>query len=183
MVSCGSAPEKARITESPRASEVMKFGSAPAWSGGASVERAITRAAGRRMVGMPVCAITAHHRRSPPLTARARMSYRPRGWWFPRGAPGGRPAWEAPHGAQGHRASGRSREVSELLAPLFRPVLAALFDDRARLQGILDFEAALARAHARTGICSAQAADRIARFCKAELLDPATLAEETARAG
>ncbi|HYS09845.1 MAG TPA: 3-carboxy-cis,cis-muconate cycloisomerase [Myxococcales bacterium] len=73
--------------------------------------------------------------------------------------------------------------MSDLLAPLFRPAAPGLFGDRARIQGILDFEAALARAHARVGTCPAQAAETIARFCKAELLDSAALAEATAQAG
>ncbi len=73
--------------------------------------------------------------------------------------------------------------MSDLLGPLFRPAAASLFSDRARLQGMLDFEAALARAHARTGTCPPQAAERIARLCKAELLDVAALAEATAQGG
>jgi 3-carboxy-cis,cis-muconate cycloisomerase len=73
--------------------------------------------------------------------------------------------------------------MSDLLGPLFRPAAAGLFSDRARLQGMLDFEAALARAHARTGTCPPHSAERIARLCKAELLDAAALAEATAQGG
>jgi len=73
---------------------------------------------------------------------------------------------------------------SELLGPLFGSAEAsALFDDRARLQGMLDFEAALARAEARTGVIPASAAAAIAGRCRAELFDGAELAEATARAG
>ena len=73
---------------------------------------------------------------------------------------------------------------SELLGPLFGSAEAsALFSDRARLQGMLDFEAALARAEARTGVIPASAAAAIAGKCRAELFDIAELAEATARAG
>lgn len=74
--------------------------------------------------------------------------------------------------------------MPELLARLFgSPQAAASFDDRARLQGMLDFEAALARAEARTGVIPAAAAEAIARRCRAELFDVARLAEGTAKAG
>src|SRR5262245_52892793 len=59
----------------------------------------------------------------------------------------------------------------------------ALFDDRARLQAMLDFEAALARAQARLGIIPAAAGPAIAAKCRAELLDPAALAAAAARSG
>jgi 3-carboxy-cis,cis-muconate cycloisomerase len=73
---------------------------------------------------------------------------------------------------------------SELLGPLFGSAEAsALFSDRARLQGMLDFEAALARAEARTGVIPASAAAAIAGRCRAELFDIAELAEAAARAG
>lgn len=73
---------------------------------------------------------------------------------------------------------------SELLRPLFGSAEAsALFTDRARLQGMLDFEAALARAEARTGVIPASAARVIARKCQAELFDMAELARATSRAG
>ena len=43
--------------------------------------------------------------------------------------------------------------MAELLAPLFgTPEASAIFADRTRLQGMLDFEAALARAEARVGV-------------------------------
>ena len=73
---------------------------------------------------------------------------------------------------------------SDLLGPLFgSPESSVLFADRARLQGMLDFEAALARAEAQAGVIPASAAPMIAGQCRAELLDIAELARETARAG
>jgi len=73
---------------------------------------------------------------------------------------------------------------SELLARLFGSAeTTPLFGDRARLQGMLDFEAALARAEARAGVIPAQSAMRIGDRCRAELFDLEKLAEATARAG
>lgn len=48
---------------------------------------------------------------------------------------------------------------------------AALFEDQASLQGMLDFEAALAKAQAETGVIPAAAAEAIARVCEAGLYD------------
>jgi 3-carboxy-cis,cis-muconate cycloisomerase len=74
--------------------------------------------------------------------------------------------------------------MSELLGPLFCPAeVSAVFSDAARLQGMLDFEAALARAEAAAGIIPAAAAPAIAARCRAELFDIDALARETARAG
>jgi len=74
--------------------------------------------------------------------------------------------------------------MPELLARLFgTPEASAAFGDRARLQGMLDFEAALARAEARTGVIPSAAAEAIARRCRAESFDLAALAESTAKAG
>ena len=74
--------------------------------------------------------------------------------------------------------------MGELLAVLFRTSVGSdLFDDRARLQGMLDFEAALARAEARAGLFPAAAAEAIARRCRTELFDMPDLAERTAQAG
>lgn len=71
-----------------------------------------------------------------------------------------------------------------LLGGLFAtPEAAAAFDDRARLQGMLDFEAALARAQARLGIIPAAAAPVIGAKCVAELLDVPQLAQATRLAG
>jgi len=71
-----------------------------------------------------------------------------------------------------------------LLDPLFRSsAVDSLFTDRATLQGILDFEAALARAEARAGVIPGAAAAVIAKKCRAELFDAAALAQAAAHAG
>jgi 3-carboxy-cis,cis-muconate cycloisomerase len=71
-----------------------------------------------------------------------------------------------------------------LLEPLFRwESIENLLSDRARLQGMLDFEAALARAEARTGVIPASAAAAIGAKCQASLLDFDSLARAAARAG
>ncbi len=71
-----------------------------------------------------------------------------------------------------------------LLDPLFRsPAVDNVFTDRAALQGMLDFEVALARAEARIGVIPASAAAAIASKCRAELFDTASLAQGAARAG
>ena len=71
-----------------------------------------------------------------------------------------------------------------LLDPLFRSsAVDSLFTDRATLQGILDFEAALARAEARAGVIPGAAAAVIAKKCRAELFDTAALAQAAAQAG
>jgi 3-carboxy-cis,cis-muconate cycloisomerase len=68
--------------------------------------------------------------------------------------------------------------------PLFRgDAMRRVFSDRGRLQGILDFEAALARAQARAGVVPAAAAAAIAGQCRADLYDLAALAQATATAG
>jgi 3-carboxy-cis,cis-muconate cycloisomerase len=68
--------------------------------------------------------------------------------------------------------------------PLFRAdTMRQAFSDRGRLQGILDFEAALARVQARVGIIPAEAAGAIAGQCRAELYNIAALAQATALAG
>ncbi|WP_337052965.1 3-carboxy-cis,cis-muconate cycloisomerase [Pseudoxanthomonas sp. USHLN014] len=74
--------------------------------------------------------------------------------------------------------------TSRLLAPLFGdPDIDALFDDRARLQGMLDFEAALARAEARCGVIPDSAVGPIAKACRAEAFDLDALGAATALAG
>lgn len=71
-----------------------------------------------------------------------------------------------------------------LFGPLFHgPAIGAVFTDRAHLQGILDFEAALARAEAKTGVIPAEAAGPIAAQCDAALYDLAALAEGATRGG
>jgi 3-carboxy-cis,cis-muconate cycloisomerase len=61
--------------------------------------------------------------------------------------------------------------------------MAAAFGDRARLQGMLDFEAALARAEAEIGVIPFGAGEAIGRACVAGRFDLAALAVETAAAG
>jgi 3-carboxy-cis,cis-muconate cycloisomerase len=61
--------------------------------------------------------------------------------------------------------------------------MRTICDDATYLQHMLDFEAALARAEAATGIIPASAAVAIANACKAELFDIAALAEAATRSG
>ena len=70
-----------------------------------------------------------------------------------------------------------------LLDPLFRGPMAILFDDHHRLQRMLDFEAALARAEARIGIIPASAVPVIEAKCLAEFFDFEALANAAASAG
>jgi 3-carboxy-cis,cis-muconate cycloisomerase len=71
-----------------------------------------------------------------------------------------------------------------VLEPLFRwEALEPLLDDRARLQGMLDFEAGLARALAGSGTIPARAAALIGDQCRAELFDRETLARAAAASG
>ena len=73
---------------------------------------------------------------------------------------------------------------SALLGRLFaRADLAELFSDRARLQAMLTFEAALARAEAHRGVIPEDAAGKIAEKCRAELFDLDALGAATAKAG
>src|SRR5262245_51395247 len=61
--------------------------------------------------------------------------------------------------------------------------MRAVFSDRGRLQGMLDFEAALARAEARAGVIPAAAAGPIASQCRADAFDIGAIARGTALAG
>jgi 3-carboxy-cis,cis-muconate cycloisomerase len=61
--------------------------------------------------------------------------------------------------------------------------LAAVFSDESILRGMLDFEVALARAEARSGIVPKAAADAISEAAKVDAFDAAALAQETLRAG
>ncbi len=73
---------------------------------------------------------------------------------------------------------------TQLLDPLFTTDrMRAVFSDRGRLQGMLDFEAALARAEARAGVIPAAAAAPIAAQCRAEAFDIGELARGSALAG
>jgi len=74
--------------------------------------------------------------------------------------------------------------MSELFAPLFAtPALAECFGDRAWLQALLDFEAALARVQSAAGKIPKPAADAIAAACRAERFDPRALGEAARAAG
>src|SRR3984893_15658230 len=71
-----------------------------------------------------------------------------------------------------------------LLDPMFRTdAMRAVFSDRSRIQGILDFESALARAQSRLGIIPAAAAQAIQTHCIADLFDISTIATGAATAG
>lgn len=73
---------------------------------------------------------------------------------------------------------------SQLFAPLFSSAaVRAIVNDRARLQRMLDFEAALARAEAALGVISASAAGEIADACQANRYDIAVIADAAAQAG
>jgi 3-carboxy-cis,cis-muconate cycloisomerase len=72
----------------------------------------------------------------------------------------------------------------DLLGPLFAPdEVRAVFADRARLQGLLDFEAALARAEAAVDVIPAAAAAAIAAKCRAELFELGELGCGAVKAG
>ncbi len=74
--------------------------------------------------------------------------------------------------------------TSSLLAPLFGdPDLDVLFDDPARLQGMLDFEAALARAEAAAGVIPKTAVAAIIAACDATQFDITALGAATALSG
>nr|WP_207388667.1 3-carboxy-cis,cis-muconate cycloisomerase [Azotobacter chroococcum] len=61
--------------------------------------------------------------------------------------------------------------------------MRAVFSDHGRLQGMLDFEAALARAEAQVGLIPEAAVAPIAGACRAEAYDVAALATAIATAG
>ena len=78
--------------------------------------------------------------------------------------------------------------MSTSLSPLLAPMLSSaamrtVCDDLSYLQHMLDFEAALARAEAATGVIPASAADTIAKSCRAQSFDLAALAEAATRCG
>ncbi|CAD5109849.1 3-carboxy-cis,cis-muconate cycloisomerase [Zestomonas carbonaria] len=64
-----------------------------------------------------------------------------------------------------------------------QPAMRAIFSDAGRVQGMLDFEAALARAEARVGLIPASAVAPIEAACSAERYDFAALALAIATAG
>lgn len=61
--------------------------------------------------------------------------------------------------------------------------MSEIFSDRATLQGMLDFEAALALAEARTSVIPQKHADAILEKCRAELFDVHALSKAAALAG
>ncbi len=72
----------------------------------------------------------------------------------------------------------------QLLNSLFRSEdVEKAWSDRSCLQGMLDFEAGLARAEARAGVVPSSAAAAIAAKCKAELFDVSELARGAKLAG
>jgi len=78
--------------------------------------------------------------------------------------------------------------MSTSLSPLLAPMLSSgpmrrICDDATTLQHMLDFEAALARAEAATGVIPRGAVEPIAKACKAETFDVAGLAEAATRSG
>jgi 3-carboxy-cis,cis-muconate cycloisomerase len=78
--------------------------------------------------------------------------------------------------------------MSTALSPLLAPMLSsaamrAVCDDMAYLQRMLDFEAALARAEAATGVIPKSAAGPIAAACEAKAFDLAALAEAATKSG
>jgi len=77
-----------------------------------------------------------------------------------------------------------STSLSPLLAPMLSSAaMRAVCDDVAYLQHMLDFEAALARAEAATGVIPANAVAPIEQACRAEKFDLAALAEAATRSG
>lgn len=64
-----------------------------------------------------------------------------------------------------------------------QPAMRAIFSDHGRVQGMLDFEAALARAEARVGVIPASAVAPIAAACRAEFYDFDALAQAICSAG
>ena len=77
-----------------------------------------------------------------------------------------------------------ARRSTRLLDSLFTTeTMRDIFSDHGRLQAMLDFEAALARAEVTAGVVPPAAASAIAGRCRAELFDVDALAAEAALAG
>src|SRR5687767_13063638 len=73
---------------------------------------------------------------------------------------------------------------SSLLTPLISSAaMRAVVDDRAHLQRMLDFEAALARAAAAVAAIPAGGVDAVLQAAKAELYDCAAIGAAATRAG
>ena len=76
------------------------------------------------------------------------------------------------------------KQTARLLDPLFTTdAMRGIFSDRRRLQGMLDFEAALARALARAGVAPESAVEPIVAQCNANNFALDVLAREAALAG
>src|SRR3984885_10907932 len=78
--------------------------------------------------------------------------------------------------------------MSPSLSPLLAPLLSSaamrdVCDDATYLQHMLDFEAALARAEAATGVIPASAAGPITKACRSKSFDLGALAEAATRSG
>ena len=81
-------------------------------------------------------------------------------------------------------SDGDDRGDGTLLDGLFATAaIARLFDDRARLQAMLDFEAALARAEAAVGVIPAEAAPAITAACDATRFDLGAIGRAAADGG
>ncbi|UXZ94445.1 3-carboxy-cis,cis-muconate cycloisomerase [Pseudomonas phytophila] len=77
-----------------------------------------------------------------------------------------------------------NRSSQQLFDAYFKqPQMSEIFSDHGRLQGMLDFEAALARAEASTGLIPAEVVEDIQASCNAELFDFAELAVAIGNAG
>ncbi len=77
-----------------------------------------------------------------------------------------------------------STSLSPLLAPMLSSAaMRAICDDAPFLQGMLDFEGALARAEAAAGVISAAAANTISEACQADRFSIAALADAATKAG
>ncbi len=73
---------------------------------------------------------------------------------------------------------------SSLLGPLFSSAaMRAVVDDKARIQRMLDFEAALAKAEADAGIIPSSSVAPIRQACRAELFDIRKIAEDAVAGG
>lgn len=77
-----------------------------------------------------------------------------------------------------------NRSSQQLFDAYFsQPQMSEIFSDHGRLQGMLDFEAALARAEASTGLIPAEVVEDIQASCNAELFDFAEMAIAIGNAG
>lgn len=77
-----------------------------------------------------------------------------------------------------------NRPTNQLFDAYFtQPAMRAIFSDQGRLQGMLDFEAALARAEAGTGLIPREVVSDIQAVCRAQLFDVDELAVAIGNAG